>query len=135
MATTPPHGLCRRSNRKPATFLPRRRTWSAKNTPSHGAIQYAMTSRKLLYLVPASDRPDQATKNPATPNTMATSARRNSSGSLTPMARNDIEPEYTFSALAQIAPSAIASRVTSPTQVGMWLTNPAVGLSPYFVML
>src|SRR5215469_13263146 len=94
-----------------------------------------MTSRKLLYFVPASDRPDQATKKPATPNTIATRARRRVSGSLMPMARNDIEPEYTLRAFAQIAPSAIASSVMSPTQVGMWLTKPAVGLFPYLLTL
>src|SRR5215469_9462729 len=97
-----------------------------------------MTSRKLLYLVPASLRPDSARKNPATPNTMATMARRNVSGSLMPRARNDIEPECTFSAFAQTAPSAIASRVTSPIHVGRWLTKPAVGLAWYlatFVMV
>ncbi len=50
IATKPAHGLCLRSNSRPSTCLPRRRNWSAKNTPSHGPIQYAMTSRKLLYL-------------------------------------------------------------------------------------
>src|ERR1700722_12340174 len=94
-----------------------------------------MTSRKLLYFVPASDSPDSARKKPATPNTMATMARRSVSGSLKPMARKDIEPEYTFSALAQTAPSAIASRVMSPIQVGMLLTKPAVGLLAYLSML
>src|ERR1700722_20947611 len=87
-----------------------------------------MTSRKLLYFVPASDSPDSARKKPATPNTMATMARRSVSGSLKPMARKDIEPEYTFSALAQTAPSAIASRVMSPIKVGMLLQKPALGV-------
>src|SRR5450755_1409269 len=94
-----------------------------------------MTSRKLLYLVPASDSPDKARKKPATPNTTATIARRRASGSRTPSARNDIEPEYTFSALAQIAPSAIASSVMSAIQVGRWLVKPAVGLLPYLARL
>src|SRR5215469_7324214 len=92
-----------------------------------------MISRKLLYLVPASLSPDSARKNPATPKTIATIARRSVSGSLIPRARKDIEPEYTFSALAQTAPSAIARRVTSPIQVGRWLTKPAVGLLMYLL--
>ena len=94
IAANPAHGLCLRSNRKPSTRLPRRSHWSAKNTPSHGPIQYAMISRKSLYLVPASCRPDSARKKPATPNTTrhdGPAQRR--SGSLMPMARNDIEPE------------------------------------------
>src|SRR5580692_7775066 len=94
-----------------------------------------MTSRKLLYFVPASLRPDRATKKPAMPKTMATMARRMVSGSLMPSARKDIEPEYTLSAFAQTAPSAIASRVTSPIQVGKLLTKPAVGLLAYLSML
>src|SRR5258708_2574655 len=63
-----------------------------------------------------------------TPNASATIARRRDSGSLIPSARNDIEPEYTLSALAQIAPSAIASSVTSASGVARWLVKPAVGL-------
>src|SRR5450755_1331303 len=94
-----------------------------------------MTSRKLLYLVPASDTPDKARKKPATPNTTATIARRRASGSRTPSARNDIEPEYTFSALAQTAPSAIASSVMSANQGVRWLVKPAVGLAPNLSML
>src|ERR1700730_8985531 len=135
MAAKPAHGLCLRSKRKPSTRLPRRRNWSARNTPSHGPIQYEMTSRKLLYLAPASCSPASATKKPAMPNTIATSARRMDSGSLMPTARNDIEPEYTLSALAQMAPSAIASSVMSAIQVGRWLVKPAVGLPPYLLRL
>src|SRR3984885_2935924 len=135
MAAKPAHGLCLRSNRNPSTRLPRRRNWSAKNTPSHGPIQYEMTSRKLLYLVPASLSPDRARKKPATPNTMATMARRSDPGSLMPRARNDIEPEYTFSALAQTAPSAMASRGMSATAVCRGLVKPPVGLSAYLATL
>ena len=40
-----------------------------------------------------------------------------------------------MSALAQIAPSAIASSVTSAIPVGRWLVKPAVGLSAYLSML
>ena len=47
------------------------------------------------------------------------------------MARNDIEPEYTFSAFAQTAPSAMASSVTSASHGVRWLVKPAVGLSAY----
>src|SRR6516162_9791058 len=135
MAAKPAHGLCLRSNRNPSTRRPRRRTWSVKKTPSHGPIQYEMISRKLLYLWPASCSPDSARKKPATPNTSATMARRSDSGSLIPSARNDIEPEYTFSALAQTAPSAMASSVTSASAVGRWLVNPAVGLAAYLPTL
>ena len=52
-----------------------------------------MISRKLLYLVPASLSPDQARKNPMVPNPSATIARRMCSGSLTPIAVNEIAPE------------------------------------------
>ena len=40
-ASTPSRrtGRCSRSKRNPATVRPRRRTWSAKKTPSHGPIQ------------------------------------------------------------------------------------------------
>ena len=106
-----------------------------KKTPSQGPIQYEMTSRKLLYFSPASCSPDSARKKPTTPNTSATIARRSDSGSLIPSARNDIEPEYTFSALAQTAPSAMASSVRSASAVGRWLVNPAVGLSAYLPTL
>ena len=61
-------------------------------------------------------------------------ARRSVSGSLMPSARNDIEPEYTLSALAQIAPSAMASSVTSASGVARWLVKPAVGLLAYLSM-
>src|ERR1700722_17347390 len=90
-----------------------------------------MTSRKLLYLVPASLSPDRARKKPATPNTMATMARRSDPGSLMPRARNDIEPEHTFSALAQPAPTALATGGMPATAGGGWLVKPAVGLSAY----
>ena len=71
----------------------RRRYWSQKTTASHGAIQYAMISRKFSYFVPALLSPDQARKNPIVPNTSATSARRSASGSLKPSAVNEIAPE------------------------------------------
>ncbi len=135
IAANPAHGLCLRSKSRPSTRLPRRKNWSAKKTPSHGPIQYAMISRKSLYLAPASFRPDSARKKPATPNTSATMALRSASGSLTPRARNDIAPEYTFSAFAQTAPSAIASSVTSASGVARWLVKPAVGLAPNLVLL
>ena len=51
-----------------------------------------------------------------------------------PSARNDIEPEYTLSAFAQTAPSAIASSVTSASR-RRWLTKPAVGLPEYLPAL
>src|SRR6266702_207382 len=120
IAAKPAHGLCLRSKRNP---------------PSHGPIQYEITSRKSVYLTPASCSPDSATRKPATPNTSATMARRRDSGSLIPSARNDIEPEYTLSALAQIAPSAIASSVTSASGVARWLVKPAVGLSANALLL
>ena len=62
-------------------------------------------------------------------------ALRSASGSLTPSARNDIAPEYTLSAFAQTAPSAIASSVTSASGVARWLVKPAVGLAPNLVLL
>src|ERR1022692_943768 len=127
MAAKPAHGLCLRSYRNPSTRLPRRMSWSTKKTPSHGPIQYEMTSRKLLYFWPKSLSPDSATKKPATPSTIATTARPRDVGSLMPRARNDIEPEYTLSALAQIAPSAIARSVTSASGVARWLVKPSVG--------
>src|SRR5689334_12625134 len=42
----------------------RRRSQSARTTPSQGPIQYEMTSRNASYFAPASDSPDSATKNP-----------------------------------------------------------------------
>ncbi len=46
-----------------------------------------------MYLAPASCSPVIATMKPITPNTSATIARRSASGSLMPMATNDIAPE------------------------------------------
>src|ERR1700678_3239533 len=89
-----------------------------------------MISRKLLYLVPASLSPDQARKNPMVPNPRATIARRMCSGSLTPIAVNEIAREWMLSALAAIEPIAMASRVRSASQVGKTLTKAAVGLAP-----
>ena len=57
------------SRSDPAERWRRRRNWSQNITASHGAIQYAMTSRKFSYLVPASCSPVSATMKPITPNT------------------------------------------------------------------
>ena len=52
-----------------------------------------MISRKFSYLVPALCSPLQARKNPTMPNPTATIARRRASGSLIPIAVNEIAPE------------------------------------------
>lgn len=57
-----------------------------------------MTSSKLLYLVPASDRPDQARKKPMAPRPRTMIARRNESGSVKPSALKDSAPKRWFNA-------------------------------------
>src|SRR5262250_1483991 len=64
---------------------------------------------------------------PITPNASATIARRSASGSLIPIATNDIAPEYTLSTFAQTAPSAMASRVRSARAVGRCPVKVPVG--------
>src|SRR5579859_4576307 len=96
---------------------PRRRNQSTNTTPSHGPIQYEMISRKFSYF-DTLFRPSKATIIPATPKTSATAARAECVGSRMPIAMNEIEPEYTFSAFAAIAPSTTAIKVSLPIHVG-----------------
>ena len=92
MATGPAQFACRLSNSSVSSgFF--RSSRSQRYTASHGAIQYAMISRKFSYLVPALLSPLQARKNPMVPNPRATIARRIESGSLMPIAVNDSAPE------------------------------------------